>query len=190
MTTKIGEQYAVTLDIPANPPISWAGIVGYAQIRDAGDVLLYDFGTVAGTIDGSGNATIIFNAQSGDLEGIIGSPGGSAIIQYTTKAILGMTDWGLNIQQAINLPNFGAQTNATTSLEKGSLIDTAAIRDGLKARGHTVAQSDAFTSGLHGVVYNGLRSNGAAGLLSRNPVAGTYAGGADPRREGTAQGNN
>ncbi|MCO5357457.1 gamma-glutamyltransferase [Acidovorax kalamii] len=134
--------------------------------------------------------TIIFNAATGDLEGVVGSPGGSAIIQYTTKTILGMTDWGLNVQQAINLPNFGAQTNATTSIEKGSVIDTAAIRDGLKARGHTVAQTDTFTSGLHGAVFNGLRSNGNAGLLSRNPGAGTYAGGADPRREGIAQGNN
>jgi len=134
--------------------------------------------------------TIIFNASTGDLEGVIGSPGGSAIIQYVTKSVIGMTDWGLNVQQAINLPNFGAQTNATTSLEKGSLIDTAAIRDGLKARGHTVAQTDTFTSGLHGVVFNGVRNNGQPGLLARNPAAGTYAGGADPRREGTAQGNN
>ena len=101
-----------------------------------------------------------------------------------------MTDWGLNVQQAINLPNFGAQTNATTSIEKGSVIDTAAIRDGLKARGHTVAQTDTFTSGLHGAVFNGVRSNGNVGLLARNPGAGTYAGGADPRREGIAQGNN
>lgn len=62
MTTKIGEQYAVTLDIPANPPISWVGIVGYAQIRDSSDALLYDFGTVLGSVDGSGNATIIFDA--------------------------------------------------------------------------------------------------------------------------------
>ena len=134
--------------------------------------------------------TIVFNATTGDLEGAIGSPGGSAIIQYTAKSILGMTDWGLNVQQAINLPNFGAQTNATTSIEKGSVIDTAAIRDGLKARGHTVAQTDTFTSGLHGAVYNGVRGNGTPGLFARNPGAGTFAGGADPRREGTAQGNN
>lgn len=62
MTTKIGEQFAVSLFIPANPPISWAGIVGYSQIRDSSNVVLYNFGTVAGTVDGSGNATIIFNA--------------------------------------------------------------------------------------------------------------------------------
>lgn len=134
--------------------------------------------------------TVIFNAATGDVEGVIGSPGGSAIIQYTAKSIIGLADWGLNVQQAINLPNFGAQTNATTSLEKGSVIDTAALRDGLKARGHTVAQTDTFTSGLHGVVFNGVRASGQTGLFARNPAAGTYAGGADPRREGIAAGNN
>jgi len=134
--------------------------------------------------------TMVFNAASGDLEAIIGSPGGSAIIQYTAKSVIGMIDWKLNVQQAINLPNFGAQTNATTSIEKGSVIDTAAIRDDLTARGHTVAQTTSFASGLHGVVFNGYRADNQPGLLSRNPVAGTWAGGADPRREGIAQGNN
>lgn len=134
--------------------------------------------------------TMVFNAASGDLEAVIGSPGGSAIIQYTTKSLIGMIDWNLNVQQAINLPNFGAQTNATTSLEKGSVIDTAAIRDELKARGHTVSQTTSFASGLHGVVFNGYRASGQPGLLSRNPVAGVYAGGADPRREGISLGNN
>ena len=133
--------------------------------------------------------TFVMNATTGDLEAITGSPGGSAIIQYTAKSIIGMIDWNLNIQQAINLPNFGAQTNATTSIEKGSVIDTAALRNELTARGHTVAQSTAFASGLHGLTFNGLRSDGTAGLLARNPGAGVYAGGADPRREGIAKGN-
>lgn len=133
--------------------------------------------------------TMVFNAALGELEAVIGSPGGSAIIQYTTKTVIGLVDWKLDMQQAINLPNFGAQTNATTLLEKGSVIDTAAIRDDLKARGHTVAQTPSFASGLHGVVFNGYRANGQPGLLSRQPAAGNYAGGADPRREGSASGN-
>ena len=133
--------------------------------------------------------TLVLNDNTGDLEAIIGSPGGSAIIQYTAKTIIGLVDWNLNIQQAINLPNFGAMTNATTSIEKGSVIDTAALRHGLTARGHTVAQSTAFASGLHGITFNGVRADGTNGLLARNPAAGRYAGGADPRREGIAQGN-
>ena len=49
----------------------------------------------------------------------------------------------------------------------------------------------AFTSGgLHGIVFNGRRANGQAGTLARDPNAGTWAGGADPRREGVAKGNN
>ena len=83
-----------------------------------------------------------------------------------------------------------SQTSATTLLEKGSVIDTAIISDDLKARGHTVLQATSFASGLHGVVFNGYRADGQPGLLSRNPAAGTYAGGADPRREGIALGNN
>ncbi|GAB4397982.1 MAG: gamma-glutamyltransferase [Rhodoferax sp.] len=133
--------------------------------------------------------TFVFNAKTGDLEAAVGSPGGSAIIQYTAKTVLGMIDWKLNVQQAINLPNFGAQTNATTSIEKGSVIDTPAVRDELARRGHTVAQTTAFTSGLHGVTFNGLRADGQPGLLARNPGAGTWAGGADPRREGVARGH-
>src|SRR5699024_1850817 len=35
----------------------------------------------------------------------IGSPGGSAIINYVAKVILGVLDWQLDIQQAIDLPN-------------------------------------------------------------------------------------
>jgi len=134
--------------------------------------------------------TLIFNARTGDLEGSIGSPGGSAIIQYTSKSLIGMIDWKLNVQQAINLPNFGAQTSPATALEKGSVIDTAAMRDGLAARGHQVSQVTYFTSGLQGFVFNGFREDGQPGLLSRNPAAGTWAGGADPRREGIALGNN
>jgi gamma-glutamyltranspeptidase / glutathione hydrolase len=129
--------------------------------------------------------TIMFN-KTGDVEAIVGSPGGSNIIQYVTKTILGVTDWNLDIQQAINLSNFGAQTTATTSLEKGSLAVAAEAE--LKLRGHTVAIAD-INSGVHGIIFNGIRPEGFAGSLSRSPYSGTWAGGADPRREGVAKGN-
>ncbi len=132
--------------------------------------------------------TLIFNAQTGDLEAALGSPGGSAIIQYVTKTVLGLVDWRLDIQQAINLPNFGAQTSALTAIEQGSVLDTPALRAALAARGHQVAATPAFTSGLHGVVFNGVRPNGQPGLLARDPARGHWAGGADPRREGVARG--
>jgi gamma-glutamyltranspeptidase / glutathione hydrolase len=130
--------------------------------------------------------TIIFN-KNGQVEAIVGSPGGGNIIQYVVKTTLGIVDWNMDIQQAINLSNFGAQTSATTSLEKGSLA--AAAETELKARGHTVSILD-INSGVHGVVFSGLRQiDGSVGLLTRNPTLGNWAGGADPRREGIAQGN-
>jgi gamma-glutamyltranspeptidase / glutathione hydrolase len=136
--------------------------------------------------------TILFN-KAGQVDAVVGSPGGSNIIQYVVKTIVGVTDWNMDIQQAINLSNFGAQTSATTTLEKGSLA--AAAEAGLKAKGHTVAIAD-INSGLHGIVMNGTRSTdgytGGQGVggLSRGPGLGTWAGGADPRREGIALGNN
>src|SRR5690606_7478320 len=39
----------------------------------------------------------------------IGSPGGSAIINYVAKTILGVLAWNMNIQEAIDLPNFGSR---------------------------------------------------------------------------------
>ncbi len=134
--------------------------------------------------------TIVLN-KAGQVEAIVGSPGGSNIIQYVVKTIVGVTDWNLNIQQAIDLPNFGAQTSATTSIEKGSVIASGAtsVETELRGRGHTVSIID-INSGLHGIVLSGQRADGSIGLLSRNPYAGSWAGGADPRREGTAKGNN
>jgi len=129
---------------------------------------------------------IVFD-DHGRLDMVIGSPGGSAIIQYVAKAIVGVYDWNLDIQKAIDHGNFGAQTSATTNLEKGSSVKD--LEAGLKARGHTVAVID-INSGLHGITFNGVRDNGNRRGLAAilKPYAG-WAGGADPRREGTAAGN-
>lgn len=90
--------------------------------------------------------TIVFDARN-ELDAIVGSPGGSSIIQFVTKTLVGVIDWDLNIQQASNLPNFGAQTTGTTMLEaRTAVADTA---DGLRARGRTVSVAD-INSGVHG----------------------------------------
>jgi len=129
--------------------------------------------------------TVVFNAQ-GEVEAIVGSPGGSAIIQYVTKTLVGLIDWQLDIQQAIDLPNFGAQTSATTTLERGTRL--AALQSDLEARGHVVSVVD-INSGLQGIVLNGVQASGATGAFARAPGRGRWAGGADPRREGTARGH-
>lgn len=117
--------------------------------------------------------TVVFERQSGKLVLAVGSPGGPAIINYVAKTLVGTLDWGLNVQQAISLPNFGSR-NGPTELESGRF--SPAVQDALKARGHTL-RSYEMTSGLHGVQRI---------LIHGEPW---WFGGADPRREGVAKGD-
>jgi gamma-glutamyltranspeptidase/glutathione hydrolase len=117
--------------------------------------------------------TIVFDRE-GKVSLLIGSPGGSAIINYVAKTLIGVLDWGLDVQQAISLPNMGSRNiGGATELEKGS--QAAALADALQAMGHRVKVID-LPSGLHGVQRVSGRRAG-------------WAGGADPRREGIVKGD-
>ena len=118
--------------------------------------------------------TLVFDRASGALVATIGSPGGSQIIGYVAKTLVGVLDWNLDIQQAIALPNFGSR-NGPTEVEKGRI--SGAVIEALQARGHDVREVD-MGSGLQGIV----RVRLADGQLG-------WAGGADPRREGIALGD-
>ncbi|NYT85312.1 gamma-glutamyltransferase [Pollutimonas harenae] len=98
----------------------------------------------------------------------IGSPGGASIINFVAKVLVGVLDWDLSLQEAIDLPNFGSR-NYATDLEKGTVLRDVA--DDLRAMGHEVREVD-FPSGLQGIR---LTPDG-------------LEGGADPRREGVAAG--
>jgi gamma-glutamyltranspeptidase/glutathione hydrolase len=54
--------------------------------------------------------SIVFD-DHGRLFAVVGSPGGSNIIQYVVKTLIGVIDWKLDIQSAIDLGNFGAQVS-------------------------------------------------------------------------------
>jgi gamma-glutamyltranspeptidase/glutathione hydrolase len=112
--------------------------------------------------------TLVFDG-GGRLVLAVGSPGGSAIINYVAKTLIGVLDWGLDIQAAIELPNFGSRGGAA-ELEKGTAAE--ALKPALEAMGHKVAVVP-FTSGLHGIA----------------PTPSGLRGGADPRREGVALGD-
>jgi gamma-glutamyltranspeptidase/glutathione hydrolase len=112
--------------------------------------------------------TLVFDA-AGEVRIALGSPGGPNIINYVAKALVGMLDWGLDVQAAVALPNFGSR-NGPTLIEKGSTY--AALRAELEGRNHHVEVAP-LTSGLHAI----------------ERVRGGWRGGADPRREGTARGD-
>ena len=109
--------------------------------------------------------TIVF--RDGRFEVAVGSPGGNAIIAYVTKTLVGMLDWGLTPQQAVDLPNV---------IARGPVVVETARMDGaivgsLKGMGHVFRDGRGEGSGLHAV---------------RVTPDGRLEGAADPRREGRA----
>ncbi len=108
--------------------------------------------------------TIVFD-EDGNFVLATGSPGGSSIIAYTAKTLVGMLDWGLTPQEAIELPNVVAR-NDVVRIEQG--MDPALV-EALAGMGFTIDANRGENSGLH---------------IVRMQADGTLIGGADPRREG------
>jgi len=111
--------------------------------------------------------TLVFD-RSGRLTHVVGSPGGSLIINYVAQALVAMLDWKLDVQQAVGLGHFGSR-NGPTELERGT--EAEALARGLGLLGHEVRVMD-MTSGLHAI----------------ERVPGGWRGAADPRRVGAARG--
>ena len=118
--------------------------------------------------------TIVFD-DTGALHAITGSPGGQFIVSFTVKTLIGMLDWGLTPQQAVNLPNIFVFTpdgdRTTVALE--DLDGLAAYKEDMEALGHKNVRIGGFPSGVHA-------------LQIRD---GVIYGGADPRREGSVLGD-
>jgi gamma-glutamyltranspeptidase/glutathione hydrolase len=112
--------------------------------------------------------TVVFDAD-GRLETVLGSPGGSRIIYYVVKTLVGMIDLGLDAQEAAALANFGSQ-GGPLDLEIAWSSVASAFR--MRRFGHAITP-DLLNSGIHVVT----RRNGR------------LEGGADPRREGVALGD-
>jgi gamma-glutamyltranspeptidase / glutathione hydrolase len=118
--------------------------------------------------------TIAYDA-TGRVNIIAGSPGGSAIINYVAKTLVGLIDWKLDPQTIIDMPNFGSR-NGPTELEKGTELES--LRAALQARGHSVNMME-FTSGIQAL----QRTYNAKGKATG------WRGGADSRREGMVLGD-
>lgn len=111
--------------------------------------------------------TLVFDAQ-GAFAASVGSPGGSAIINYVAQTLLALLEWQLNPQQAVNLPHYGSR-NGPTELELGQGLEV--LVSSLNARGHHIRL---------------IESNSGLTAIQQTPHG--YLGGADPRREGTVRG--
>ncbi|WAJ69622.1 gamma-glutamyltransferase [Catenovulum adriaticum] len=110
--------------------------------------------------------TMVF--QNNELVGLLGSPGGSRIIDYVAQTLIAKLDWNLSIQQAINLAKV-TNLNGKTSLEANTNLSEQAAY--FKNLGHKVEVRE-LNSGLHAI----WKSNNG------------WQGAADPRREGLALG--
>ena len=111
--------------------------------------------------------TLVFDDED-SLHAVLGSPGGSRIINYVARTLVAVLDHGMEPAAALSLGHVGNR-NGATELEKGRVAPGLARE--LERRGHAVQMLD-MTSGLH--------------LILRRE--GRWVGAADPRREGSARG--
>ena len=97
----------------------------------------------------------------------VGTPGGSRIIGYTAKTIIAYLDWGMDVQQAIQLPHAVNRFGSFDVEDGTAAVDLAPALEGM---GYEVNLRD-LNSGLHAIA-----------------IGDELQGGADPRREGIALG--
>ncbi|OZF55780.1 gamma-glutamyltransferase [Rhodococcus sp. 14-2470-1b] len=123
--------------------------------------------------------TLVFDrtddGSRGDLALVAGSPGGSVIIQFVVKTLVGVLDWGMNPQQAVSMVDFGAANSPATNYggehPNVSGPDDPVVRQ-LEQWGHQVSTADQ-----------------SSGLSALQRTDDGWTGGADPRREGIVLGN-
>jgi gamma-glutamyltranspeptidase/glutathione hydrolase len=110
--------------------------------------------------------TMIFD-RSGQLKLVTGSPGGNSIPAYVAKSILGIFDWGLSPQEALDHANIIARGDRIR-VEIG-MPEGPEIAAHLKKLGYDVQEREGENSGLHVILVGNEGLEGAA----------------DTRREGT-----
>jgi gamma-glutamyltranspeptidase/glutathione hydrolase len=119
-------------------------------------------------------------ARGGRLAFLIGTPGSYGIPQTTAQMILGLIDFGRNIQDAIAAPRFRWKDDVGDPLPPKVLLlegrFAPPVRKALAARGYPIEVLEDWS----------VRVGGGQGIVLRED--GWMMGGADPRRNGYAMG--
>lgn len=166
--------FTTTIESPFGSLMMVGGFILNNELTDFSAVAERDGRPVANRVEpgkrprSSMSPTFVLNKDR-TLELAVGSAGGQRIIGDTLQALIGMLDWGLSPQAALDLPRV-INTNGITELEdKG---DLPAQAERLRALGHEV-QVRRHEGGL-----TAIRREGDG-----------WGGGADPRRDGVAKGD-
>lgn len=139
--------------------------------------------------------TIVFD-EDGKVEIVTGSPGGSRIIGYTAQSIVNMIDFGLDPQEAINVPHY-MNRNGGTDIEEpipGVTLEynAAALASELvNDYGYSSIGVIEQTSGLSIILVQRKEMPGKGNAKHNRQSHKKKAqliGGADKRRDGTVAG--
>jgi len=102
---------------------------------------------------------------------VLGSPGGPKIISTVVNILIGVVDYGLNLQEAVNAPRFHHQwLPDLIRVEKGISPDTIKL---LESMGHKVERSSYWSDGE---------------CIAIDPKTGERLGASDRRNHGKALG--
>ncbi len=165
--------FTTTVNMPFGSHIMAGGFILNDQLTDFSFRPDIDGAPAANRVQGgkrprSSMAPLVVFEGRRHLRLVIGSPGGSKIIDYVALATIAHLDWGLDIQSAVDHGNV-VDTGRDTELEEDTPV--AAFADALTNMGHHVVVMSE-TSGLDAIA---LMKDG-------------LHGGADNRREGVPVG--
>ncbi len=166
--------FTTTIESPFGSLMMVGGFILNNELTDFSEVAVRDGQPVANRVEpgkrprSSMSPTFVLN-RDGSLVLSVGSAGGQRIIGDTLQALIGMLDWNLSAQAALDLPRVLNMNGPTELEEKGDLPAQAGR---LRALGHEVQVR---------------RHEG--GLTAIHREGDGWGGGADPRRDGVARGD-
>ena len=158
-----------TIEGPFGSHLMAGGFMLNNELTDFSFLPHYDGAPTANRVEAgkrplsSMSPTIIFD-KNNNIHSLTGSPGGTSIIGYVAKSILGLLDWDMTPQESVDIPHYMRKKDVT-ELEKGTELEEH--QKFLEAIGHKVSIKRK-RSGLH----------------VAKKVGEGYIGGADSRREG------